>query len=1517
MKKVFLLLSLVLSVYSIKAQQIKISQLPTMIGDPSGGYVPIVKGGLTQKIDARFLGYNRIDSVSISIGSGVDTFNYWKNGLIVFSNTYSPSGGGGGGGGALSTLSDVTITSLSNNQALVFNSGKWRNTILTTTIVNEGTNQYWTNGRFDTRFATKTTDSLTQGTTNKYYSNSLARTALSVSNPVLTYNNTTGVFGIQQATGTQSGYLTAIDWNNFNTKFNTPTGTASQYIRGDGVLATFPTLTTTLSALNDVNVAFVADGQLLKFNNSTGKWSNFTPNYLTGITSSTVISALGYTPFNANGLVTQYVRGNGTFATTDTSMIPNFSTKVRGLITAGSGINITNGIISNTITDLGQLINSPGYITGISGSQVINALGYTPANNATTLTINGVSFDLSQNRSWTIAGAFAALTDVNLTSTTDGQLIKYNSSSGKWINFTPNYLTSVDTGLITGFSSKVRSLFSAGSGLSYNSNTGVFTNTITNTNQLINGAGFITSINSGQIITALGYTPLNPSTTITINGIANDLTSSRVYNLSISGMSDVNITSPSNNQLLKYDIASSKWINFTPTYLTSINSSQITTALGYTPVNPNGTTSQYIRGDGSIVNFPTLTTTYSALTDVNLSSLSDGQLVKWNNSTSKWINFTPNYLTNINTSQVTTALGFTPVNPNGTNLQYIKGDGTFGSFMFNNLTDITVSSPSNNQLMRYNTGTSKWVNFTPNYFSPPDTLTYLATKTNIVKDTVIGFQIGDGGTFTPSNGTTTYSNPLLVAAQIVNVFKGDTVLPTFAVTGGGPYVSFDNTTGILTLHNTTFKTGQAVTVQYAFGSGVVPGGGGGGGGAVSSVFGRTGAIVAQLGDYSSFYYQIPTGTTGQYIRGDGSFATFPTLATVATTGNYTDLTNKPIIPTNNNQLTNGAGYLTGITGSQVITALGYTPFNPTGNTSQYVRGDGTLATSDTTMIPSFFAKVRSEFSAGSGISIANGIISNTITNTNQLTNGAGFLTSINSSQITTALGYTPANNATTITINGTVFDLSANRTYNLAVSNLTDVNITTITDGQLLKWNNSTSKWVNFTPNYLTSVDTTNISNFSVKVRSLFSAGSGISISGGVITNLITNTNQLTNGAGFITGNQTITLSSDITGSGTTAITATIGNNKVTYAKFQQVGALKMLGNTTGSTANVGEIGLGTGLNFSGGNLINTITNTNQLVNGAGFYAPTDTVNTLATKWFVTHNPDTLHVFGYGTGVRAISTSLAGDTLKFKTFVNSATTVWSYNSDSSLTVSCIMTPTQSLQATSTINWSLVGDQTTPPDNAVYGKIGGSKGWFPLAQFPITSGTTNGLFDWHEKNKIDSIITVINAGSTFDSTLYSAPTLDTLFAKRWNFVAGINMIISNTGSTQALNQYTISADTTSGTGKLATQGYVTRTEGQPITPTTLTDGATITWNTNNGRNASITLGGTGRTLTITNPVAGTRYTLKIVQDATGGRTITTWPSGTKWVGGTAPTLTSSANGIDIISLYYDGTNYFGSAQLAFN
>jgi hypothetical protein len=52
-----------------------------------------------------------------------------------------------------------------------------------------------------------------------------------------------------------------------------------------------------------------------------------------------------------------------------------------------------------------------------------------------------------------------------------------------------------------------------------------------------------------------------------------------------------------------------------------------------------------------------------------------------------------------------------------------------------------------------------------------------------------------------------------------------------------------------------------------------------------------------------------------------------TAAANGFSGSYTDLTNKPTIPTNNNELTNGAGYITGINSSAVTTALGFTPEN--------------------------------------------------------------------------------------------------------------------------------------------------------------------------------------------------------------------------------------------------------------------------------------------------------------------------------------------------------------------------------------------------------------------------------------------------------------------------------------------------------------------------------------------------------------------------------------------------------------
>ncbi len=59
-------------------------------------------------------------------------------------------------------------------------------------------------------------------------------------------------------------------------------------------------------------------------------------------------------------------------------------------------------------------------------------------------------------------------------------------------------------------------------------------------------------------------------------------------------------------------------------------------------------------------------------------------------------------------------------------------------------------------------------------------------------------------------------------------------------------------------------------------------------------------------------------------------------------------------------------------------------------------------------------------------------------------------------------------------------------------------------------------------------------------------------------------------------------LTGDITATGPGAAAATIANNGVTYAKFQQVAASSLVGNATGSTANATGITIGAALAFSG-----------------------------------------------------------------------------------------------------------------------------------------------------------------------------------------------------------------------------------------------------------------------------------------------------------------------------------------------
>lgn len=85
--------------------------------------------------------------------------------------------------------------------------------------------------------------------------------------------------------------------------------------------------------------------------------------------------------------------------------------------------------------------------------------------------------------------------------------------------------------------------------------------------------------------------------------------------------------------------------------------------------------------------------------------------------------------------------------------------------------------------------------------------------------------------------------------------------------------------------------------------------------------------------------------------------------------------------------------------------------------------------------------------------------------------------------------------------------------------------------------------------------------------------------------------------------------------------------------------------------------------------------------------------------------------------------------------------------------------------------------------------------------------------------------------------------------------------------------------------------------------------TIDWNSGDSQRVRLT---GNVTFTLSNPVVGMYYTLRILQDATGGRTIV-WPASVKHPNGVTPVQTTTLSTTDVWTLYWDGTNYYSGIQ----
>lgn len=113
--------------------------------------------------------------------------------------------------------------------------------------------------------------------------------------------------------------------------------------------------------------------------------------------------------------------------------------------------------------------------------------------------------------------------------------------------------------------------------------------------------------------------------------------------------------------------------------------------------------------------------------------------------------------------------------------------------------------------------------------------------------------------------------------------------------------------------------------------------------------------------------------------------------------------------------------------------------------------------------------------------------------------------------------------------------------------------------------------------------------------------------------------------------------------------------------------------------------------------------------------------------------------------------------------------------------------------------------------------------------------------------------------------------------------------------------------------------VVRFGGGKETIHAVTSGAATTVNLVDGNTQTLTLT-QDTVLTLTGATANTSCTISlyVVQDATGGWDIT-WPASVKWAGGSAPTLTATANARDLVVLETldGGSSWYGTAALDFS
>ena len=221
--------------------------------------------------------------------------------------------------------------------------------------------------------------------------------ALSATAPITLVND---VIGITQSGASSNGYLSSTDWNTFNNKQNALTNP----VTGTGTAYTIP-MWSGLTTLIDSSLSYAASTFRFEYNSPSGGVVTFVNvdgvDYAYTITMNNFGSPRSTVHNYTDGVVVQQIGGVQV-----SKIFANGNTII------GDGINDTGNKLSiegdlyietiiNATTDTDRfIVSDSGVIKYRTGSEVLSDIGAVPATRQ--LTINGTSYDLSADRSWSV-----------------------------------------------------------------------------------------------------------------------------------------------------------------------------------------------------------------------------------------------------------------------------------------------------------------------------------------------------------------------------------------------------------------------------------------------------------------------------------------------------------------------------------------------------------------------------------------------------------------------------------------------------------------------------------------------------------------------------------------------------------------------------------------------------------------------------------------------------------------------------------------------------------------------------------------------------------------------------------------------------------------------------------------------------------------------------------------------------------------------------------------------------------